>query len=77
MPGALLRTALWAHMRMSRNLTDEECQIQRFQVHPRSLGQRNSHEIQPQESPSLPTSLISLLSDPGTPAGRFRGGPCV
>lgn len=77
MPGALLRIALSTDMRMSCSLADKERQTQRFQVHPRSLGWRNRHEIQPQESPSLPTCLFSLLSDPGTHAGRFRGGPCV
>lgn len=75
MPGALLRTALSTDMRMSCSLEDNEHQTQRFQVHSRSLDWRNRHEIQPQESPSLPTCLFSLLSDPGTHAGRFRGGP--
>lgn len=82
-PGVRFKTALWADMRMNPSLAGEEYEAQRFQVHPRSLGQRrqdmgcNLGRAHLQPSPFLPISLLFLLNDPGTLTRTFVGGPRV
>ena len=78
-PGAILRMALWADVRMTPSLADEGRQAQRFQVHPRSLGQRaevrfsqgRARACPPPRCPSSVTQGL-LLDLEEIPVGRAQ-----